>query len=67
MVDDGDEFSVVEEDDRGKEKKEEEKKSRNGSGQTTVATVSWGIWRMRKRIRNWKRRIRKTEKGREKR
>ena len=35
LVDDGDEFSVVEEDDRGKEKKEEEKKSRNGSGQTT--------------------------------
>ena len=67
LVEDGEDVSVEEEDDRGKDKMEGEKKSRNGSGQRLVATVSWGTWRMRKRIRNWKRKTWKTEKGREKR
>ena len=35
LVEDGEDVSVEEEDDRGKDKKEGEKKSRNGSGQTT--------------------------------
>ena len=38
-----------------------------GQGRQPVDTAFWGIWRMRKRTRNWKRKTWKIEKGREKR